>query len=237
MSPVLPFGAAIAIPRPTALGGLIEPGRLHEAIPARPGAEPAALGFLAGLTGRWTEKSLLWVREQTAAAETGELYAPGLASLGLDLRTLLLVNTRKRAEAFWAAEQGLKLERMIVLIELGTREKPADLTATRRLSLACEKSGATALMMRADLIGAPTTPSSAWTRWGVEAAPSASAVFDEVGAPTLSAILLRYRAGPAGARFTLDWKDHALVASAETLGGDLAASAFDRPDRKRIAHA
>ncbi len=237
MCPLLPFGAAIALPRQTALNGLVEPGRLHEAIPARTGAEPAALGFLLGLAQQWSGRSLFWVREQTAAAETGELYGPGLQAFGLDPAHCILVDVRKRMDALWAAEQGLRVENLTVLLELSGRDKPIDLTGTRRLTLACEKSGATALILRGDIVKAPTTPSAAWTRWAIMPAPSMSSVFDEVGASSLSATLLRHRAGPAGARFDIDWNDHVFTATRKALGSDLAAPTFDRPDRQRLVNA
>lgn len=242
MGPVLPFPKGnLAVPeppeRPDGLCRLIEPGRLHEAIPARPGAEVAALGFLAGLVRQWPAKalpqSILWVREQSAAAETGELYAPGLHAFGLDPASLILVHARKREDALWAAEQGLRVETTIVLLELSGRDKPIDLTATRRFALASEKCRSTAFILRGDIIKAPATPSAAWTRWRIAPAASASGAFDEVGAAALEAILLRHRAGPAGARFALHWNADDYVFVSQKVGGDLAAPLVDRPDHAR----
>lgn len=240
MSPLLPFPkGSLAVPEPLerkdGLCRLVERGRLHEAIPARPGAEIASLGFLTGLAKQWPAKSMLWVREQSAASETGEIYAPGLHAFGLDPASLILVHARKRDDAMWAAEQGLRVDNMIVLLELSGRDKPIDLTATRRFGLACEKFQSTALVLRGDIIKTPTMPSAAWTRWHIAPAPSASDTFDEVGAPTFDARLLRHRAGPAGARFALEWNcdDHVFAERPQKVGGDLATPPVDRSDHAR----
>ncbi len=256
--PVLPFGAASAeralrsqaedfswdlatgasLPRLAA-------GRVHEAFPAW-GGEGTALFFLLGASSpaRWT----VWVREAAASAEHGELYAPGFSALA-DPASILLVRAQKRVEALWAAEEALKRPGVRVLLELGARGKPIDLTATRRLSLAAEAHGASALILRGDcgrpefMRAAPT--SSAWTRWRIAPAPSRTPHRDEIGAPSLTAELMRHRAGVRPRTLDLEWSDdgfriaesRSAASSNEALGGDLAPATVngsaDQDGRRR----
>lgn len=208
----------------------MEAGRLHEAVPAL-GGETAALAFLIGASA--AAGLLLWVREGAAAAEHGEVYAPGLAQFGLDPARLLMVCAGKRLDALWAAEEGLKRPGARVLLELGPRGKPLDLTATRRLSLAAEATGATALVLRGDAARA-APPSSAWTRWHVAPAPSLGAHRDEIGAPVIAARLTRHRGGVRPQDFVLEWSGHGFrtfdSTNNETVGGDLAAAFVDGSD-------
>ncbi len=144
-------------------------GHLHEAIPAAPGDETKASAFLAGIARQISPPGgvLLWVAEQAFGAEHGELYTPGLAGFGFDPGNVILVRARARLDALWAAEQGLKRQGIIVLLELGARGRALDLTLTRRLALAAKSEGSTALIVRGDLTHAPRTPSAAWTRWQI----------------------------------------------------------------------
>lgn len=229
MRGVRPFSLLAAPPeRPLPPGEgfpRLEAGRLHEAIPAAH-AETAALAFLIGASA--PSGLLLWVREDAAGAEYGEAYAPGLAQFGVDPGRLLLVRAGKRLEALWAAEEGLKWGGR-VLLELGARGKPLDLTATRRLSLAAAATGATALALRGDA-GRQAPPSSAWTRWRISSAPSRAPQRDEIGAPALAASLVRHRGGVRAQDYVLEWTGHGYRA-VETMGVDLAPAAIDGPDR------
>lgn len=215
----------VAGPAPQASAGVggvvLEAGRLHEALSA-PGADGAAHGFLLAAAAALAPELLVWVRD--AGLDAGAPYAPGLAQYGLQLERLLVVQARRRAEALWAAEEGLKQAGAVVLLELGARGRPIDLLVTRRLGLAAQTYGTTVLALRGDA-GAAPPPSAAWTRWRVRSAPSHSAYADEVGAPAFEAELVRHRGGARG-RFFLEWSNGAF--RAEALGGDLAAPAFDR---------
>ena len=118
---------------------------------------------------------------------------------GLDPAKLIVVRAQKREEALWAAEQGLKARGGVVICALSGRGKPLELKATRRLLLFAERNGSRCLLVR------PLTEvSAAWTRWRVDYAQS-NGQGDEIGQPSFALELLRSRAGPAGARFILDW--------------------------------
>src|SRR5690606_33522627 len=83
----------------------------------------------------------------------------------------------------------------VVVIELWGDPPALDLTASRRLALAAETSGVSALLLR---MGAAAGPSAARTRWQVSAAPSVPLAANAPGYPGWNIELLRQRGGPAG---------------------------------------
>jgi protein ImuA len=183
---------------------------LHELTPAGPGAEAAVLGFGLALAAQWASPAgLIWVGEQSAFAEQGAPYPPGLAQYGLDLSRLIVVRANKREDALWAAEQGLAATGAVVVCALG-RGKALDLKTTRRLLLFAERNRARCLLLRP-----LEEASAAWTRWRIAPAPSAAHA-RELGAPAFHATLVRNRAGPAGQSFILEWNAHACALQERT---------------------
>lgn len=177
---------------------------LHELCPADPGAEAAALGFGLGLAAAWAgQAGVVWVGEEGVFAEDGAPYPPGLVQFGLDPARLIVVRAEKREDCLWAAEQALSAPRAVVLCALGARGRALDLKATRRLLLFAERHRARCLLVRP-----LAEASAAWTRWRVRSAPS-QAEERELGPPACEVELVRNRAGPAGARFTVEWRAHA----------------------------
>jgi protein ImuA len=151
-------------------GGL-PAGGLHEIRAERPDRPAAALGFAAfclGRLGRRRSGPLVWV------SLGDELYAPGLAELGLPSERLLLVRPARLAELRWSLEEALRCGAVAgVLGEIGG----LDFKAARRLSLAARASGVPALLLnRADPVAAVLT------RWLVAAAASEPAMGVGVGA-------------------------------------------------------
>ncbi len=149
-------------------GGL-PTGALHEieAGPAPSGRvaahDAAALGFTAFLLGRLGPGTLLWCR-QPAVADV-PLHAPGLVAW-FDPGRLLIATARREDDLFWAMEEGLRTPGIAAVVG---EARSADPTAGRRLSLAAEKSGVPALLLRAQ----PAPPQSVCaTRWRVASAPS-----------------------------------------------------------------
>jgi protein ImuA len=197
---------------------------LHELCPAGPGAEPAALGFALGLAAGWAEgASVFWAGEEGVFAEGGAPYPPGLAQFGLDPAKLIVVRTAKRDETLWAAEQGLAASGAVVICALAARGRALDLKATRRLLLFAERNHARCLLVRP-----LAEASAAWTRWRVAPAPSA-AEDRELGAPAYALDLVRSRAGPAGARFIVDWNANDRSFAERDVALDRSAASEHRP--------
>ena len=195
---------------------------LHELCPAGPGAEATALGFSLGLAASWAgQAGVIWAGEDGVFAEDGAPYPPGLAQFGLDPSRLILIRAPKREECLWAAEQALAAPGAVVICALAGRGKPLDLKATRRLLLFAERNHSRCLLVRP-----LAEASAAWTRWRVAPAPS-NAEDRELGPPVYALELMRNRAGPAGARFTIEWNAHAR--RFDDLARDRSAAPKNRP--------
>jgi len=162
---VMPLGVA-EIDGALPWGGL-PLGCLHE---IEGGGDGAPLGFAALWLARLAaglDKPVLWV----AAGDPP--YAPGLAGFGLGPARLVVVRAAKPAQALWAMEEGLRCPALAgVLGEVGG----LDVTAARRLQLAAQGSGVSALLInRGALAG------SAVTRWRVVSAASIGPPGEGVG--------------------------------------------------------
>jgi protein ImuA len=209
---------------------------LHEVAPARPGDGPAALGFALAHASGWAGPAgLVLITARTWSGEEGVCSPRGLAALGLDVATVLGVRVRTGQEALWAAEQALDAPCATVVCALSDRE--VDLTASRRLLLKAEKSGARAMLVRAMRGGESAMASAAHTRWSVAARVS-EAPWRLVGPPAWRASLVRRRGGAPGAVFDLEWlSDARAFRSARALAGDLVAASGDGSPAGRAARA
>jgi protein ImuA len=192
-------------------GGGLASGCLHE-LAASP-QDAAAYGLLAVLLGRLIGEVgvALWcsLRRSGRAALP---YGPGLARFGLPTERLILVRVSKPADLLWAMEEGLRSGRFTAV--LGDGLAP-DLTATRRLQLAAEAGGSTALLAF-PVTESRSRLSAATTRWRIAALPAA-----RPDRPRWRISLERCRNG--GERtWTLEW-------SHEALRLHMSAALADRP--------
>lgn len=216
-TPVLPFGdPAIDGCFP---GGGLPLGGWHEVTGAgledETGAAPAAFvglllrplltlgvkaeGEKAGgvKTGGLKTGAVVW------AARRNDLFAPGLAGLGFPAGRLIQVRTRDEAETLSVLEDALSTQGVVAAV--GEAEAP-DLTAGRRLQLACEKRGGFGVVLhrrpyggRAGKGGA-VSGSASFSRWRVASAPGAPPPDDiGLGAPRWRVELERCRGGRPGA--------------------------------------
>ena len=190
-------------------GGLAR-GELHEICTEDSADAGAATGFTSMLAQRLVPKgaSVVWLREATAERD-GSLYAPGLIELGLDPARLVIgvlpdavSLLRAAAEVVRCAEVG------VAVIELWRQPRGLDLTATRRLSMAAQASGVTALLLR---IAAIDMPSAAQTRWRLRSVAAQPLEADAPGHPAFEVELARQRGGRAGGQWILEWnRDHGI---------------------------
>ena len=171
----------------------------------------AATGFIAGLAARLTpRRPLVWVRQDFSELESGALSMSGFRELGLDPRLLVTVRAADAEAALRAAADALACDALGgVVLEVWGAARQLDLVASRKLTLAAQASGVTALLLR---VAATPQPSTAETRWIVRAAhsppsaPSMPAVLGSAwGAPVFDVELVRNRHGPVG-RWIMEWK-------------------------------
>lgn len=170
------------------LKGGLQSGVLHEVF-AVSGHEAAATGFAAGLALRLgAGRQLLWVRQDFAMHEFGDLCATGLSEFGIDPTRLLIVSLSRVEEQLRAAGDALSCAALgAVVLEIPGETKLLDLTAGRRLALAAAQKTVTAILLR---FAAKPGASAAETRWLVRAAPSLKRD-DEWGQPVFDASLVR----------------------------------------------
>ena len=164
----------------------------------------AAAGAFAAVLAKplASRGAVVWVSRRD------DLYAPGLAGLGFPAERLIQVQARDEAQVLAALEDALGSAGVAAAI--GEAEV-VDLTAGRRLQLACERRGATGFLIRRRMFGAPAgtlasggllgaaTGSAAATRWTVASAPSEPASGTPgLGAPRWRVDLKRCRGGRPG---------------------------------------
>src|SRR5229473_2165713 len=188
----------------TMLRGGLAVAAVHEVF-AEGHQSAVATGFIAGLAGRITaRRPLVWVRQDFSDIESGALSMSGFSELGLDPRCLVTVRAADADSALRTAADALACDALGgVVLEVWGEARQLDLVASRKLTLAAQASGVTALLLR---VAATPQPSTAETRWIVRAAHSPPAApWSTWGAPVFDAQLVRNRHGPVG-RWIMEWK-------------------------------
>lgn len=187
-------------------GGLLQ-GALHEVFAAATGDEAAASGFAAALAARVAPgRTLLWIRQDFAALEFGELSATGFLELGLDPARILLLRVADVTAALRAAADALSCAALgAVVLEIAGMPKILDLVASRRLVLAAAHKGVSIVLLR---VAAQAEASAAETRWLIQSARSHSK--EEWGFPAFAATLARNRHGTTG-QWVMEWNSDAHV--------------------------
>jgi protein ImuA len=196
-----------------------------------------ATGFIAGLAGRITaRRPLVWVRQDFSEIESGALSMNGLSELGLDPRCLVMVRAADAESALRSAADALACDALgAVVLEVWGETRQLDLVASRKLTLAAQASGVTALLLR---IAAAPAPSTAETRWIVRAAHSppatAGASWSAWGAPIFDVELVRNRHGPVG-RWIMEWNcDECLFREPAANSQPVAAAPAHRPHQAPV---
>ncbi|MEQ8664464.1 MAG: hypothetical protein RIC16_01955 [Rhodospirillales bacterium] len=208
-------------------GGL-DRAALHE-ITGVPGVGRAsASGFALHLLGLLAAPAapVLW------CLRASDLYGPGIAAVGFEAveTRLILARGRNADEVLWAMEEGLSSGApAAVLGEPGRLPARLAQAAHRRLQLAAEDHGVTALLIGDDVpqVNGGIMPTPAHTRWRVAPAPGGRWRLE----------LLKCRNGRP-ARWTVPvpglpgylYDRHTAPSAAETDRRPVAAPSGDRPD-------
>lgn len=178
-------------------GGGLPLGRWHEVLGAGLDGETgaASAAFVAALASPLARKGeVVWVLRRD------DLHGPGVAELGLPADRLIQVCAPSGVEALMVMEDALATAGVACVIG---EVEAVDLTAGRRLQLACERRGATGLVIRRRPYGgqAPgaNEATAAATRWRIAPAPSEPAPGEPgLGAPRWRVELERCRGGRTG---------------------------------------
>jgi protein ImuA len=228
----------LSAPIDAVLGGGLACGALHELAPAAPFQLGATTGFAVAVAARAGTGcgEVLWIATEFARREGGGPYGPGLDLLGLSPARLLVLNVSRPADVLWAMEEGLRCRALAcVIAELTGEGAEADLTATRRLSLAA-RDGVSARVSGLGLLirhHATPVPSAAATRWSIAGAPGLPDRLARrsggLGRTRFDLSLCKNRRGPSG-RWLVEW-DHHERAFQPAVSVGVAAPALDRPDR------
>lgn len=209
------------------LGGGLARAALHEICPVHALDRAAASAFALLLAARASEGPILWVREERDHYAHGRFYGQGVKELGLDPDALLVVTAPDTLSALRAAGDMVACAGgCSVVIEPSGAAKPLDLTASRKLVLTCERSGATAFVLRESLAG---FASAAATRWMAAAAPSTPLAGEAPGKAAFAVELVRHRGGIPPFALELEWDRDERIFRKPALSGRLPALAERGP--------
>ncbi|WP_235973728.1 ImuA family protein [Parasphingopyxis marina] len=197
-------------PLDTWLDGGLKRAQLHEIFADDTQDAGSAAGFAAmlALIAQAREdgnggKPLVWLRTREAERRGGRFHAAGFAELGGDPASVLLAIVPDTLALLRGAADALRCGGLgAVIAECWRNPSELNLMASRRLTLAAERSGVTALMLRQ---GASPSPSTADTRWSVRSAPARTLEARAPGPPAFDLTLLRRRGGPAGKSWHVEW--------------------------------
>jgi protein ImuA len=176
----LPFGLA-PVDSHLPHGGLAC-GALHEIVPARQAAFPAALGLVVAVLARFHSPArgkVLFVMPAHGTShgtshgtfhgtrQCGRLSGHGLNSLGFDLRRAILVSPSHRQDILWAMVEGLRSQAPQAVVGIIDR---LDLKTSQKLHLAAVDAGLPLFLLRPSQ---NLESSAAATRWRIATAASA----------------------------------------------------------------
>lgn len=228
--PVAASRRALNVPSLDAvLGGGLALGCVHEIYAAEAEDAAAAAGFVLGLATGVIDRgrTMLWLRPYRSVRTIGEFQASGWSDLGgtpghglVGVMPDTLALLRAAVDALRSADLGA------VIVEGWGTMRELDLTASRRLVLAAEKSGVPLFLLRPD---ASPTPSAAQTRWQVSAGPSQALPGNAPGHPCFDVTLLRQRSGPSGLSWRLEWNRDRCQFNEAPISGAVVPVSAERP--------
>ena len=224
------------------LGGGIVRAALHEVYASCVADLAVATGFAAALAIRATNgRPLLWVRQDYLDSETGRLHPPGLAELGLDPNTVLLVRARDAMGVLRVAIEAARCPSIgVAVIEPWGEPRLFDFTASQRLSVAAATSGVMTILLR---VSAVPVPSAAQTRWQVRARASRALGANSPGDPAFGLTLQRHRGGLGEREWYVEWNrdrrsfQNRALPSAAPISRPMVSFSADRSDHQKEGDA
>jgi protein ImuA len=201
-------------------------GVLHEVMAEAYSDRPSAFGFACALIVgalRARPGPAMLVMSARALSDHGRPHAHGLRQLGIDLKRLVLIETRNDKDAHWALEETLRSQARPSIVSAAVGGT-LDLTVSRRLNLAAAAHGTPLVIVRPSNASGTT---AAATRWRIRSTAGTADRFGALDKSTWHARLERCRNGRPG-EWLIEWTD---VAHCFRLAQSLA----DRPRASRAA--
>lgn len=165
-------------------GGGLTLGALHEVAGGASIAEQGAAAlFAAGIAARLTGPVLWCLRSR-------DLFAPALQAVGLDLDRVIFAEAPDAAAVLAVMEEGLRHAGLAIVVGEVPR---LPLVASRRLQLAAERSGVTALALLRWQKTSAVQPSASVSRWRVTPLPSETLAVPSLARPRWRVALERCR--------------------------------------------
>lgn len=226
------------------LGGGLCRGALHEVIARKQNDAAAAFGFAAGLCLRASRaghaaglagpeaalprgQRIVWIRQEYGETESGKLFPPGLAAMGLAPEALVQLRLGNVGNVLRAGLESAACPALgAVAIEIWGAAPLLDLSATRRLLLAAEKSGVPVFLLR---VAQSIPASAAATRWNVAPAPSRALEAGAPGATAFKAELSRHRGGADGLHWRMEWDSDTQSFTEAALSRPVVRAPADGP--------
>jgi protein ImuA len=188
--------------RGTHFTALMTAGALHEVFSAAPSDAVTAGVFALGVL---KPKKLFWARQHLIRIEAGEIYPPGLLSLGFDPSTVTLVRLKDAPSVLQAGLEAARCRDIhATILELWGEASAYTLTASRKLTLACKASGSTLVLIRH---AAQEIASSAESRWRVKRLASVPLPANAPGNPACEVTLLRHRKSVLRQSWCVEWNN------------------------------
>lgn len=186
-------------------GGLAR-GAVHEILPRTTGDATSASAFCLMLAARTAgaQGILAWIATDGQLRLGGMPYGPGVAELGMDPDRLFLVTAPDELACLRAAGDAVACAGLAaIIVDIGDARR-LDLTASRRLALAAERSGVTVLLLRT---GKSLIASAAASRWQIAAASSSPLPGHAPGRTSLCVSLIRHRGGAHPFDMMVEWNN------------------------------
>lgn len=204
-------------------------GVVHDLYATAPADAVAVNAFGLGMALKAaTGRHIVWGLHDMMSQEAGRPHGPGLHEMGLSPRDLLLVRARDVQTLLAVGEEALRSPAVgAVLLSAWGEARAFSLTASRRLALAAETSGATLFLARA---GAEPCPSAAETRWSIASHASEPLEGGAPGRTSFFAALQRRRGAGTTGSWIMEWdREQRTFRPPTPISGGLVPLAAQRP--------
>lgn len=167
-------------------------GAVHEFLYDSAEDAAATSGFIAAMLGFVMKYNGMVI----CVSKQQQLFPPSLSRFGINASNIIFIEVKKEKELLWVIEESLKCNGLCAVI---AEANELNLTTSRRLQLAVEKSGVTGMIVRNTAFIKNITSNSCITRWKISSLPSIND--DElpgVGFPQWQVNLEKVRNGKPG---------------------------------------